>query len=67
MHTMSLLRTNAMADQEQLALLKQGAQIWNQWRREHPDIEVDLSEADFHTADLSYADLRIVLSHCDLT
>jgi transposase len=46
-----------MANQEHLDILKQGVQIWNQWREEHPDIEPDLSEARLGGALLSKADL----------
>ncbi|MEL6399558.1 MAG: toll/interleukin-1 receptor domain-containing protein [Cyanobacteria bacterium J06626_4] len=61
-----------MANEEQVALLRQGAEVWNQWRRDNPNeaidlidvdlsgadlIDVDLSGADFSDADLSFADL----------
>src|SRR5947209_5674044 len=42
-----------MASQEHLDLLKQGVDVWNQWRKEHPEIEPDLSKADFRDIDLS--------------
>src|SRR5438874_4332624 len=42
-----------MANQEQLTLLlNQGAEAWNQWRREHQEVEVDLSGADLTGANL---------------
>ena len=47
-----------MADQQHLAVLKQGVAAWNTWRRQHPEILPDLSEADLSVADLSGADLR---------
>jgi hypothetical protein len=52
-----------MADEEQVALLKQGVEVWNEWRDEHPDIrpnliEADLSEADLNGAHLNGADLN---------
>ncbi len=47
-----------MANQQQLDLLKQEVEIWNQWRREHPDIQPDLSGAELSGANLSGADLR---------
>ena len=65
-----------MANEEHLALLKQGVVVWNQWRREHSSIqptlsganlsggnfrEVDLREADLGSADLTSA----TLSHTD--
>jgi hypothetical protein len=47
-----------MADQEQLDILKQGVEIWNQWRREHPSMVPNLSFADLTEVDLDDADLR---------
>jgi hypothetical protein len=53
-----------MANEEQLKILKQGIEIWNQWRRDDRTVfVVDLNEADLrginlHEADLDYADLR---------
>ena len=32
-----------MANQEHLDFLKQGVEVWNQWREENPDIHPDLS------------------------
>ena len=56
-----------MADQEQLKILAEGVERWNAWRREHPDIEIDLSRAhlfgiilrsiNFRRANLFGADL----------
>ena len=36
-----------MANQEHLDILKQGVKAWNQWRKEHPEVEPDLSEIQF--------------------
>jgi uncharacterized protein YjbI with pentapeptide repeats len=53
-----------MINQEQLALLQQGMmERWNTWRRVHPDLSLDLDEADlsgFHLGgfNLSHAHLR---------
>jgi uncharacterized protein YjbI with pentapeptide repeats len=52
----------AMADEEHLRILKQGVEVWNEWRIMNPDIRPDLSEANlsqrgFHGADLHGADL----------
>jgi Pentapeptide repeats (8 copies) len=44
---------NTMADQQHLAVLKQGVAAWNAWRRQHPENHLDLSEADLSGADLS--------------
>jgi hypothetical protein len=46
-----------MANDEHLALLKQGVEAWNAWRRENPDIRPDLSGADLSNARLNGADL----------
>ena len=32
-----------MANPEHLAILKQGVEEWNKWRREYPGVEPDLS------------------------
>lgn len=47
-----------MANQEHLAILKQGVEAWNQWRKEHPEIQPDLSEASLSNANLSSANLN---------
>ena len=46
-----------MANDEHVALLKQGVAAWNAWRKANPDILPDLSEASFVAADLRRADL----------
>jgi hypothetical protein len=35
-----------MANEEQLSILKQGVEVWNKWREENPNAEIDLSEVD---------------------
>jgi len=35
-----------MANQEHLDILKQGLEVWNQWREENADIRPDLSDAE---------------------
>src|SRR6266446_260181 len=48
---------DTMANQEQLALLKQGIIVfWNTWRREHPSLRPDLSGARLWGANLSGAE-----------
>jgi hypothetical protein len=47
-----------MANEEYLAILRQGVEVWNRWREENPDIRVNLSEADLRGADLSRARLN---------
>ena len=44
-----------MANQEQINILKQGVERWNQWRNENPDQEIDLSQTDFNTAEYGKA------------
>ena len=44
-----------MAIKEQVKLLKQGVEKWNEWRNKNPLIEIDLEEADLEEADLSGA------------
>jgi uncharacterized protein YjbI with pentapeptide repeats len=64
---------NGMANQEQVDILKQGVNVWNEWRREHPDIRIDLRETDFSGADLSGANFskadfkRANLNEADLS
>jgi uncharacterized protein YjbI with pentapeptide repeats len=47
-----------MADEEQLAILKQGFEAWNAWRKQAGDIVVDLREANVRGFDLRGIDLR---------
>jgi hypothetical protein len=46
-----------MANDEHVALLKQGVGAWNAWRNENPDIRPSLDEADLGGAEPSAADL----------
>jgi hypothetical protein len=66
-----------MANEEHLKILKQGVEVWNQWREKHSHISPDLSKADLrgtklgkadlHEANLHRADLRgTILSRVDL-
>lgn len=61
-----------MANQEQVALLKQGGEQWNQWRKRHPGIRPNLSGANLEGTDLRYTDLSFTdlsgahLSNADL-
>lgn len=51
-----------MANEEHLAILRQGTVVWNQWRKENPKIQPDLQEVD-----LSYSYLRdLNLRHTNL-
>jgi len=66
-----------MYDDKHLAELKEGVEAWNQWRKDHPDVKPDLSNANLleaklsganlSEADLAGADLRLAnLSEADL-
>jgi len=46
-----------MANEEHLAIIKQGVETWNQWRKENPDIRPDLSGANLSQLDLGFANL----------
>jgi hypothetical protein len=48
-------RKMSMADQQHLELLERGAETWNQWRKEHPDIQPNFHEADLSKANFSRA------------
>ncbi len=41
-----------MANQEHLEILKQGVDVWNKWRKEHPNILPDFEEGNLEGADL---------------
>jgi len=45
-----------MADGKQLEILKQGVEVWNKWRKDNPDVEIDLSGADLKGSNLIRAD-----------
>lgn len=42
-----------MANPEHLEILKQGLEVWNQWREKNPNIQPDLQNADLCGADFS--------------
>ena len=46
-----------MANQEQVAILKQGVHVWNQWRARNLGLQVDLFGAEFSGVDLREANL----------
>lgn len=52
-----------MNRQEQLAMLKNGKERWNEWRREQPDVVPDLMAADLHGMILKQLDLRRARLH----
>src|SRR5690349_4509082 len=43
----------AMANQEHLALLNQGGELWNEWRKKYPEIRPDLRSANLVSAEMS--------------
>jgi TIR domain/Pentapeptide repeats (8 copies) len=47
-----------MADLDQLAILRQGPDLWNRWRTDHKFENCDLSGADLSGVDLRGANLR---------
>jgi uncharacterized protein YjbI with pentapeptide repeats len=46
-----------MANEQQLSILKQGVEVWNEWRVQHPNAYVDFRDAYFETNDFVKADL----------
>lgn len=46
-----------MANEEQLAILLQGVNAWNKWRRENPDATIDLKKVNLEGLDLRDANL----------
>lgn len=42
-----------MANEEHVAILKQGAEVWHKWRKENPDVRPELSRANLSGASLS--------------
>jgi uncharacterized protein YjbI with pentapeptide repeats len=46
-----------MANDEHVALLKQGVDAWNAWREENSNLRPDLATANLITANLSGANL----------
>jgi hypothetical protein len=52
-----------MANEKQLALLRQGVKEWNQWRDANPDVKIDLTRADLKLDNLE----GVNLNHVDLT
>ncbi len=62
-----------MADQEQIKIIKKGAKIWNEWRKENPHQKINLSNAilnniNLRTVNLSNAKLNnTILSDANLS
>jgi Pentapeptide repeats (8 copies) len=49
-----------MADSDQLKRIKEGVEVWNRWREEHPEVVVDLRNADLTNFNLAGANLKQV-------
>ncbi|HEY0605250.1 MAG TPA: toll/interleukin-1 receptor domain-containing protein [Herpetosiphonaceae bacterium] len=47
-----------MANEEHLAIVRQGIEVWNQWRRENPLSSSGIEEGALNHPDFSRADLR---------
>jgi uncharacterized protein YjbI with pentapeptide repeats len=57
-----------MANEKQLAILRQGVDVWNKWRMDNAFEDVDLREANLGKADLGGANLsRIILAGVDFS
>ncbi|MEK7674001.1 MAG: hypothetical protein AAB371_02285 [Patescibacteria group bacterium] len=41
-----------MANQEHLAILRNGVDVWNEWREKNPDVTPDLSGLKLRNVDL---------------
>jgi uncharacterized protein YjbI with pentapeptide repeats len=46
-----------VANGDQLKILKQGVEVWNQWREQNPDVAIDLFGIDLAGIDLAGANL----------
>ena len=46
-----------MANEEHFAILKKGVEVWNQWRKEHPNVQIDLDGVDLRGCTLNQIDL----------
>ena len=46
-----------MADPEQLTIIRQGTDIWNEWRKQNPNIKINLSYTNLRGANLTEANL----------
>lgn len=48
-----------MANEVQMRIIKQGAQLWNQWRKRNPAVKPNLSNADLSRMDLQEANFSL--------
>jgi uncharacterized protein YjbI with pentapeptide repeats len=57
-----------MANTQHVDMLQQGMQVWNEWRKQNPDIRADLSGADLSGINLTGANLsKVKLSRANLS
>lgn len=62
-----------LANEQHRAKLREGVEVWNQWRRDNPELKPDLYQANLSGANLSGADLsqahlwNIIFAATDLT
>ncbi|MBD2649978.1 pentapeptide repeat-containing protein [Nostoc foliaceum] len=47
-----------MANEEHLAILRQGVEVWNEWRNKYPKVRPDLTGAKLHNANLRKANFE---------
>lgn len=47
-----------MANEEHLAILRQGVEVWNKWRNKYPKVRPDLTGAKLHNANLRKANFE---------
>jgi hypothetical protein len=45
-------------DEEHVCILRQGAEVWNQWRQENPAVEPDLRDVNLRDTNLGGANLH---------
>lgn len=50
-----------MANAEQLAILKQGVEVWNKWRKQNRSTTIDLSRANLRSRNLRHVNLTDVI------
>jgi hypothetical protein len=50
-----------MANPEHLESLKQGVEVWNEWRKQYPYIQPHLNDSDLSELDLRGAHFRYTL------
>jgi uncharacterized protein YjbI with pentapeptide repeats len=47
-----------MANEEHLAILRQGVEVWDSWRKKNPEIIPNFSDINFYKADFSNSDFE---------